>query len=59
MALMHQFSYKPASGDWLLNCGILFVFRFVCKFYTTFICVLSQRRIFRLDTLRALSNKTF
>ena len=32
MALMHQFSYKPASGDWLLNCGILFVFRFVCKF---------------------------
>ena len=40
MVLMHQFSYKPASGNWLLNCGILFVFRFVSK-YRAFICVLS------------------
>ena len=47
MVSMHQFSYKPVSGNWLLKCGILFIFRFVSE-YSAFICVLSQRRIFIL-----------
>ena len=58
MVLMHQFSYKPASGNWLLNCGILFVFRFVSK-YSAIYFVFYRKDESSYFTLRALSKKTF
>ena len=44
MVLMHQFSYKPVSGNWLLKCGILFVFRFVSK-YSIYLCSIAKANL--------------